>query len=216
MIVWKVLGPDWYTCDGGAGRWPEPGEWFVVDPPLVMYWHGIHLCRRQDLVYWLGEEIWETECEGEVLEQYDMICAGRARLVRHLETWTDRTARLFACDCAERLLPIYEKKYPDDKRPRQAIETARRYAEGLASKEELDAAGDEARVCWGTAEVEAAVAVKATVLTTIGSAARTVARAVAWASVTNDTRVAERAWQTERLWTYLYPEGGGATERRAT
>ena len=30
----------------------------------------------------------------------------------------------FACLCAERLLPLFEKKYPDDKRPHAAIEAA--------------------------------------------------------------------------------------------
>jgi hypothetical protein len=31
----------------------------------------------------------------------------------------------WACDCAERTLPYFEKKYPDDKRPRHAIKAAR-------------------------------------------------------------------------------------------
>ena len=48
--------------------------------------------------------------------------------------------RLFACDCAEQALPIYEKDYPDDKRPRKAVETARLFAEGKATQEELAAA----------------------------------------------------------------------------
>jgi hypothetical protein len=29
----------------------------------------------------------------------------------------------FAIDCAERVMPYFEEKYPDDKRPRQAIDT---------------------------------------------------------------------------------------------
>jgi hypothetical protein len=45
--------------------------------------------------------------------------------------------RLFACDCAESVLHIFEKDYPDDKRPRQAIQTARDFANGLVSKETL-------------------------------------------------------------------------------
>jgi len=31
----------------------------------------------------------------------------------------------WACDCAERVLPYFENKRPDDRRPRAAIETAR-------------------------------------------------------------------------------------------
>ena len=36
---------------------------------------------------------------------------------------------LCACDFSERVLHIFETKYPNDARPRQAIEAARRYAE---------------------------------------------------------------------------------------
>ena len=60
------------------------------------------------------------------------------RLIRRCEGWNERTARLFACDCAERVLPIFEKAYPADKRPRQCIETARKFANGKATLPELE------------------------------------------------------------------------------
>jgi hypothetical protein len=34
---------------------------------------------------------------------------------------------IWAIDCAERILPYFEQKYPDDKRPRQAIETLQKW-----------------------------------------------------------------------------------------
>lgn len=52
----------------------------------------------------------------------------------------DKEIRLFAADCAEMVLPIYEKDYPDDNRQRLAIQAARDYANGLITIEELDAA----------------------------------------------------------------------------
>ena len=52
----------------------------------------------------------------------------------------DGAIRLFACYCAKYSLDIFEREYPDDKRPREAIETAERFARGLATQEELDAA----------------------------------------------------------------------------
>jgi hypothetical protein len=52
----------------------------------------------------------------------------------------DRVARIFACDCAESVLLKCEAEYPNDKRPRQAIEVARRYALGKATQQELYAA----------------------------------------------------------------------------
>jgi hypothetical protein len=52
----------------------------------------------------------------------------------------DRKLRLFACDCAERMLPLFENAYPNDKRPRKAIDVARLFAEGKATDKERAAA----------------------------------------------------------------------------
>ena len=79
----------------------------------------------------------------------------------------ERELRLFACDCAERVLHIYEKKVPNDKRARTTIEVARKFADGKATKEELAAAGAAA-----------------------GDAASAAAGAGAWAA-----RAAEIKWQ---------------------
>ena len=90
----------------------------------------------------------------------------------------DKDIRLFACDCAERVLPLYETNYPNDNRPRQAIETARRFANGQATLAELAAARDAARVAaWAAAGATAA-------------------------------RVAERQWQKERLLELLNSKRG--------
>ena len=61
---------------------------------------------------------------------------------------SEQVARLMACDFAEAVLPIYERRYPDDQRPRAAIDTARRYARGEATREDLAAARATA---WDTA-----------------------------------------------------------------
>ena len=66
----------------------------------------------------------------------------------------DREIRLFTCDCAERSLPIYEAKHPNDMRPRTVIGVARRYANGEATAEELTTARDaawDARTTWDAA-----------------------------------------------------------------
>jgi hypothetical protein len=48
--------------------------------------------------------------------------------------------RLFACDCAERVLYLYERAYPGDDRPRKAIQIARDHARGRATAAELESA----------------------------------------------------------------------------
>lgn len=55
-----------------------------------------------------------------------------------------RVQRLFAVDCAERVLHLSEAACPGDLRPREALRVARLYARGLASHGELDAAHDAA------------------------------------------------------------------------
>jgi hypothetical protein len=94
-----------------------------------------------------------------------------------------RIARLFACDCAERVLHIFEREHPHDKRPRQAIEVARQFAVGEATEEEIAAAWDAARdatdVAWDAARDATDVAWDAA-RAAAWDAARDAARAAAW------------------------------------
>ena len=78
----------------------------------------------------------------------------------------DKQIRLFAADCAELALPIYEKQYPNDNRQRLAIQAARDYANGFITNEKLYSAraaaidsaragSDAARVAWNAARAAA-------------------------------------------------------------
>ena len=85
----------------------------------------------------------------------------------------DREFRLFACWCAARTLPVFEKEYPDDKRPREAIRVSSRFANGKATKEELATTWDTTwDATWDAAWDAAGDAARA--------AARDTARAAAW------------------------------------
>lgn len=50
----------------------------------------------------------------------------------------------FAIECAESVLQVFEENYPDDKRPRRALELARRSLTEEVSKESLEAAANAA------------------------------------------------------------------------
>jgi hypothetical protein len=63
----------------------------------------------------------------------------------------DKEIRLFAADCAESVLHIFEKEHPNDDRPRKAILAARDYANGFITSQELKAAGAAAGAAAGDA-----------------------------------------------------------------
>lgn len=122
----------------------------------------------------------------------------------------DRVARLFACDCVDRVLPLYEgRQYPEDDHPLNnfithlsafnAVVVARRLAAGVATQEEMDdawsesgdAAEDAQDPVWGSQSA--------------ARAARAAARAAAEAASDADaatkaaTKVAETEWQISHL-----------------
>jgi hypothetical protein len=80
----------------------------------------------------------------------------------------DKEIRLFAADCAESVLHLYESKYPGDDRPRKAIQTARDYANGLIYAAARDAA---LAAAWAAAGAAAGDAALAAALAAAGAAA---------------------------------------------
>ena len=113
-----------------------------------------------------------------------------------------RVSQILACDYAEHVLPIYEKQYPGDTRPRDAIALARRYTKGQATGEELaaarEAAGDAGDAKGATSAARAARDA-ASAASAATSAARDAARDAVWAA--SDARDAARAANTtEQTW----------------
>jgi hypothetical protein len=207
MRYFKVLTADNRSANGGDislvwslaaqnedGTW-TPGEWMPgVSGNLVLCKNGYHLTDEEHLFDWLNASIYEAEPFKEMLVGDDKVVCRSVRLLRKMH-WDDRIARLFACDCAERVVPLYEKDYPDDKRPRHAIEVARLYADGKANDTELAAARDAA---WDAASAAAGAAA--------GAAASDAASAAAPAAAWDAARDAEHKWQTKRLMWYLEGE----------
>lgn len=157
---YKVLGPSGKPCHGGTGVWKLPhgkrsGAWMPKIDHTVLCQRGYHLCRRGDLVRWLGPTIYEAEVAPDaiILAADDkIVTSGPVRLVRRLTRWNERAARLFAADCAEHVLPRYETRHPGDDRPRKAIAAARAYARGEITAAALAAA----RAAWDASAARAA------------------------------------------------------------
>lgn len=218
--MYKVLNADGSPAHGGSGIWSlpndgQPGEWMPDIKGVEMCKRGYHACRESDLIFWLGPDIYEAErdeaaeyVECDTPEESKVVC-GRMRLIRRLDTWNERTARLFACDCAEGVLHICG----DDKRPAEAIRVARLFANGKATAEELAAARTSASAAaWaaaGAAAREAAAAWEAA-WAAAWTAAWEAARTSAWEAAWEAAREAAREAQTKNLFAYLRGEKGGA------
>lgn len=174
----------------GSGAW-EPGVWRRVTGTLVPCRRALHACRAEDLVLWLsGPQLWTCEfatppeLHGSDWEDTKLY-GRRLRILDRIEAWDERASRLFAADCAEHVLPVFEAARPGDARPRQALVVARRYADGAATGAELRSAAGAAWAAAGDAGAAARAA---------GAAAR-----AAWADGVDAAEATERRWQTDAL-----------------
>ena len=233
MTYFKFLSADGKSCNGGNSTWKlptqddqgnwTPGEWMKpIKGDLIACENGYHLCREKDLSAWINASCYVAEIASEILEVEDKVVAREVRLLRKLN-WDESTCRMFACDCAEHVLPLFEKYYPGDMRPRRAIDAARDYIHGKITKEELAAAKDAAWaaaraaakvVAWAAARAAAWAATwaaaKDAAWTAAWDAAWAAAKAAswdaAWAAAKAAAWDAEIDWQNKRLLQYLYGE----------
>ncbi len=207
----KVLDENGCSCHGGDAEWSlptqnddgtwTPGEWMPeVRGNLEPCANGYHVVTLEQLPDWLGERIFEVEPGDEIVHEDNKSVTRTCRLTRECTGWDERTARLFACDCAEHVLSLYEAKYPDDGRPRKAIETARRYAEGKDAVEELAAAWAAAWAAEGAASRDVAWEAALNAAWAAAWAAEGAAAwAAAWAAEGAAALDVERQWQAGRL-----------------
>ena len=121
------------------------------------------LLKPENINFWgkLLNHLNKTDADNEVLELRTIL---ESNGIEHT-LWSfravdgkDKEIRLFAADCAEMVLPIYEKEYPNDYRPRKAIHAARDYANGLISAGELVVARADASAAVDAAMTKRAAA----------------------------------------------------------
>ena len=186
MTYYKCLDADGKSCHGGKKiAWPmpshgRPGKWLpALNGKPALCDHGYHFCRDEQVLSWLSPMLCEVEVEREteiIVGDDKCVTVGHMRIVRVFRRWDERTARLFACNCAERALKQERKAGRElDARSWEAIRVSRRFASGKATAEEL-------------------------------AAARYAARYAAWAAARDAACNAERRWQYKRLLKYLNGE----------
>src|SRR3990167_5046462 len=138
------------VSDSGNTIW-KLGEWKTYNGELHMCHSGYHCSPTiwEAFSYVQGEVLAEVETKGKRLKDNDKTCNESIRLVRAWK-WTKKDSLSLAIYAAEKVLHIFEKEYPEDKRPREAIEAAKKVL-FKDTKENRDAAGAAARAAAGAA-----------------------------------------------------------------
>jgi hypothetical protein len=163
------------------------GEWAKAEGQLVMCKKGFHASRDPlDSLNYVFENCnrwFMVEAKGEIIEDDDKFVAGEMRLTREISD-PKLIFVEFAIVCAKRVLPNFEKSFPDDKRPRAAIEAAEAWLKE-PTEENMKKAEKTAEAAW-SAESAARSA---------ESAARS-----AWSAARSAESAARSAWSAEEKW----------------
>lgn len=135
-------------------------EWQKTEGELKMCENGFHCSKKpyDAFSYIQGEILAEVEVRGEHLADKNKECWEEMRIIRAWK-WQKNDSVLFAIFAARLVLKNYEDIYPNDKRPREAIEAAEAYQKCPCEKHRFAAAAAEA--AWAAAAAWAAWAAAA-------------------------------------------------------
>ena len=172
--------------ENGNVKW-EVGVWKMFRGELKMCEAGFH-CSVEPydaFSFVQGEILAEVEVRGKSLVEENKEVWSEMRVVKAYR-WTKKDSLKLAIYCAELVLENFERKFPNDKRPREAIEAAKKVlledtaknraaARVAARSAELaaDSAGSAKSAAW-SAELAAE---------SVAESAELAAESAAWAAV---------------------------------
>jgi hypothetical protein len=191
VIAYKFLAEARHGRFSGF-TWPAPGAW-VRDPgPLDVCRSGIHACAVEHLPFWVDQELWVIELDGDVLSRGNQLVAAGGRLVEPVAGWTPACAQDYADACAWRgagfaVAALRSAGFAD---AGSLLERAASVEDLRAAAAELAAAHPELPIAVAMARDGARRAVTGAVPTAAYIAAHTAAR-VGGA----EAYAAERRWQ---------------------
>ena len=181
MKLYKLTDQDGYTRRGQTGETQWTAGMTITKPrknnPQLCSNDVVHATRGLELALLLNPnqaaisnpQPWEAEGEP-VVYDYGKVGCLELTTVKKLpvpawfldSTITRRVRVRFAILCARTVLPVFEAKYPQDKRAGAAIEAAERWLDGRASSSELrDAAAYAAYAAYAAAAAAAYAAAAA-------------------------------------------------------
>jgi hypothetical protein len=161
----------------------EIGKSYKVKGKLSMCNNGFHCSEKplDALGYVAGEILAEVKTVGKSIIENDKQCWQEMKIVKAY-SWTKKDSVALSIFAAELVLDIFEKQYPDDDRPRKAIEAAKKVLKN--DNEKNRSAARSARSAARSAESAARSA---------WSAARS-----AWSAAESAESAARSAWSAAR------------------
>jgi hypothetical protein len=234
QIYYKWLKPDRTTTYQGV-KWPKRVGVWTPDAKPVFCQSGWHLATHQGIAEYArtGAVLWIAEGRGASVAADDKVAFSSARLVSQVGTLTRVIAVQWAAECARRVLKHYEDRYPEDKRPREAIQAALKWAKDPTEANRAAAnaayvaaaaaaaaayAADAAAYAADAANADAAYAAAAYAADAAAYAADAANADAAYAAAdaanaaADAAREKEREWQSDRLLELLKDSRPGRKE----
>src|SRR5665213_2770076 len=172
VLLWKSMKAGMKSANGNVD-W-KLGEWQKLEGTLDICNNGFHASEKPlDAMGYVNCEIMaKVEVRGKSIKQEDKQAWTEMRIVKAYE-WKKQDSVALSIFAAELCIRNFERVYPDDKRPREAIEAAKEWLRNPTSVSEsaAESAASAARSAWSAAWSAASAA----------SAARSAASA-AWSA----------------------------------
>lgn len=113
--------------NNGDHAW-EIGEWYTHKGMLILCESGFHCSKKiiDAFSYVRGDVVARVEYEGKTKSDHDKLVCQKMRIV-DARLWKKEDSVELAIFSAEQVIDIYEKEYPEDRRPRKAIEAAKKW-----------------------------------------------------------------------------------------
>jgi len=175
---WKFLRKG-LKSDSGNTKW-KIGEWSKPIKNLEMCQSGYHCSKEiyQAFSYVQGEILALVECRGKHESQEDKETWETLKIVKAYK-WQKKDSVALSIYAAELCIDNFEKKYPEDKKPREAIEAAKKFLK-YPTKANRSAAWSAAESAWSAAWSAA-------------ESARSAAWSAAWSAAESARSAAESA-----------------------
>ena len=142
---WKFLREN-LISENGDLHW-EKGVWKKQEGEMKLCENGFHCSKKvyQAFSYVQGEILAQVEVRGKKDVQDDKEAWSEMKIVRTWK-WQKKDSVSLSIFAAELCLKNFEKVFPNDKRPREAIEAAKRWLESPTKENEAAAWSAESAV----------------------------------------------------------------------